>query len=930
MSSVPLLSRGDVKAELEALHRVRHRALHTALQGQADTDLTGNAMVDAEVLGSPKRFRVVEATCELALREALAKADNDHLALLVSYPCDRLPHDIAGRIAGGDVRTVTRERRLKSLFQAQRIAPEVLTNGPLMAALLDGSSYSPVTGTTLDANTAWAALLGRLGVKGDVLASEVAVLDLAATSAEGPTLATHLGRYAGLVGGLGTWLKEKLGPVGEIAFRGWLRDEGRRVASLSIVLEACAQEVAVNGYLRARLKGIFEQVDTGLGGEVENGVLLARWASLAAPLLLRLERGGEAAALLDEAARLVPDAELQGLLGRSRNLPGGWDGARSALAAALVEAAANPGRDTAASAKSAFERLRAHRFAELDAYREDLERARAAVRLALWLAWRTIETSVVPAGAGDQEVVTRLACWYVSEGSYVDASRRALRSGGGDAFGDAVRTLLGAVDAVRDREDERFGRALPGWERRSGNAIPIEMALDRIGVPFLKEDSTRRLLVVLLDGASWPVALELLEDMERFEYGPVRGQPWLDARNVHPVIAALPTLTEVSRSAFFAGKRPKPGEVLASSGDPGRFANHRGLGAFGVPRLQLAGEAVEAGGGLTRAARDLIAGDERVVGLVVNAVDDQLGGGQQLRPHYRVDDIRPMRDILREARLGRRAVLLAADHGHVPGSRLQYVAVSGEGGGARWRPLAAGQEPGPKEVAFGGEGTWRRRGVDRVALLWAEDACYSAGPREGEHGGVALAEVVAPAVLLGSSDLARAIDVEGGRGTDAEVRSLPRPKWWDLDLPAYPVPVQAVAVPPARPRPSPPGQSPLPFTVPPAPQAGPKAASAAIPDRLAWLGASKILGEMLSAHPRVKKETVLVAVRTLAEQEGRMPPDVFAHRIGELPRRVGGVVSHLQEVLNLEGYPVLKFDRGPGGLVELDLRRLEELFKEEA
>ena len=106
------------------------------------------------------------------------------------------------------------------------------------------------------------------------------------------------------------------------------------------------------------------------------------------------------------------------------------------------------------------------------------------------------------------------------------------------------------------------------------------------------------------------------------------------------------------------------------------------------------------------------------------------------------------------------------------------------------------------------------------------------------------------------------------------------------------------------------------------------AASAAI-DRFAWLGKSKVLDEMLATHPRVKKEQLLQAVRSLGEQEGRMAPEVFANRIGELPRRIAGVVSHFQEVLNLEGYQVLRLDRGPGGLVELDLRRLEELFREE-
>jgi hypothetical protein len=921
-----------VKAELEAIHVERHRALHTALYGQADSDLARDRVVEAAVMGAAKRFQVAEVDCELALREALAQAqaDGDALALLISYPCERLPHDIAGRVAGGDVRTINRNRRLASLFQAQRVAPEVLAQGALVAALLDGSGYSRVTGTTLDLHTAWTALLGRGGIGAEALTSELAVLEIAVTSADGPVLAAHLARYDGLGLALIVWLNESIGPVAAIAFEAWLKDEGRRAAALAVVLEACAQAVPENGFLRARLKGILEQISPELGAAVGNAPLLGRWAGLAAPLLLRLERAGEAGPLLDEAAGLLPDAELASLLARSRNLPVGWDSACQEVAAALDAAASNPGRATALAAKAAFDRLRSHRFADRKAQLEEVERARAAVRLALWLAWRaSAPDPIVPAEAGDHEIVTRLARWYVEEGAYVDATRRASRGGGGDAVAEAVKSLLAVADAARDQEDGQFARALAGWERRAtGNAIPIEAALDRIAVPFLEKDKSRHLLVVLLDGMSWAVALELLEDLDRFETGPVRGQPWRDARHLHPVIAALPTLTEVSRAAFFAGKRPKVGEALSTAADRDRFANHKGLGAFGVPRLLLAADAVERGGGLTKAARDLIAGEERVVGLVVNAVDDQLRGGPQLRAHYRVDDIRPMRDIIREARLSSRAVLLAADHGHVPGARLQYLSVSGDGGGARWRPLGAGEAPGPKEIALGGESAWRRRGVDRVALLWSEDACYSAGPREGEHGGAALAEVVAPAVLVAATDLARSIEVGGGNGTDAEVRPLPRPNWWDLEAP--PARVQAPPQPaPARQKPASTAQVQMPFAALPTPPTPPDPpAVAPVVDRFAWLGKSKVLDEMLTAHPRVKKELLLLAMRTLAEQEGRMAPEVFANRIGELPRRVGGVVSHLQEVLNLEGYQVLRLDRGPGGLVELDFRRLEELFRE--
>lgn len=928
LAAIPTLSRRDVKSELEATHARTHRALHTAIRGQVDGDLAGDRVVEATVQGSRRKFLVTEVDCELALREVLAKAGNEPLALLVSYPCDRLPHDIAARVAGGGVRSVNRERRLASLFQARNVAPEVLTLAPLVTALLDGSGYAAAAGSTLDLRTAWLALLARFGLRGEALASEVATLEFAASNAEGGALAAHLARYEGIVPALAGWLRDAVGPVGAIAIEAWLKDEGRRVAALSVLLEPCVQAVPENGYLRARLKGLLERIDPRLGDAVADGQLLSRWAGLAAPLLMRLEAVGEAGRLLDEAAALLPDAEVADLLARSRNLPVGWAGARNGLAAAIDQAVGAPNRANVQAARVEFDRLVAHRFAERDAQKAEVERARAAIRLTAWLGWRAeVPDQVVPTGVSDHEVVTRLGGWYVGHGSYVDAARRAARGSAGDALGDSIKRLLAAVDSARDEEDRRFAAAIAAWDRRVGAVVPIEAALDKIAAPFLAKDAQRRLVVVLLDGMSWAVALELLEDLANFDVGPVSGQPWADGRQLQPVVAALPTLTEVSRAAFFAGKRPKPGEVLATSGDRDRFANHKGLAPFGVPRLFLAGDAVETGGGLTRAAREALAGGERVVGIVVNAVDDQLRGGPQLRARYRVDDIRPMRDIIREAREAGRAILLASDHGHVPGARLQYVPVSGDGGGARWRPLGSGEAVGPKEVAVGGDSAWRRKGVERVALLWAEDGCYSAGPREGEHGGASLAEVIAPAILVASTDLARSVTAEGRDGNDFEVRSLLRPRWWDLEAPPVLVQPPAPPAPASRKKTVPKLQAVLPGMALPSGET-PAVAVAAV-DRLAWLGKSKVLEEMLGAHPRVKKETVLLAVRTLAEQEGRMVPEVFANRIGELPRRVGGVVSHLQEVLNVEGYPVLRLDRGPGGLVELDQRRLEELFREE-
>ncbi|MEZ4400069.1 MAG: hypothetical protein R3B06_08625 [Kofleriaceae bacterium] len=51
----------------------------------------------------------------------------------------------------------------------------------------------------------------------------------------------------------------------------------------------------------------------------------------------------------------------------------------------------------------------------------------------------------------------------------------------------------------------------------------------------------------------------------------------------------------------------------------------------------------------------------------------------------------------------------------------------------------------------------------------------------------------------------------------------------------------------------------------------------------------------------------------------------FAAALGEFPARVGGLVAWLQEVLNVDGYPVLRYDRH-ARQVRLDVDQLAQQF----
>ena len=141
---------------------------------------------------------------------------------------------------------------------------------------------------------------------------------------------------------------------------------------------------------------------------------------------------------------------------------------------------------------------------------------------------------------------------------------------------------------------------------------------------------------------------------------------------------ATPTVTDVSRSAFFAGKLIPPNE-RDTSRDPDRFAAHTGLRKVmpdKAPRLLLRADVQSNGGQASTEAMSLVRSTDRVVGIVLNAIDEQLKAGQQIEVSYTLSAFRPLGDLLQAAAQAGRAVLLVADHGHVPGARLRPIVAS--------------------------------------------------------------------------------------------------------------------------------------------------------------------------------------------------------------------------------------------------------------
>ena len=250
-----------------------------------------------------------------------------------------------------------------------------------------------------------------------------------------------------------------------------------------------------------------------------------------------------------------------------RRTPLAWDGRLRRFARALAEAIGDAdGRAGGATAgpaacEAAFDRVAKHALAVEDAHRGRLERAGMALRLARWLA--TAEQPVVGSFAF-------LAQLYRDEMAFVDWARDRL------AGGDELTELTGAYAAIeravaarRARFNRAFATALADWTRSGsdpGGVLRVEDVAAQVIAKVAGEE--RPVLLIVLDGMSWPVARELLADLRRLHWaeaalslpgrrpavdGPAMSEEPAAGEPRPPVVATIPSVTEFSRTSLLAG-----------------------------------------------------------------------------------------------------------------------------------------------------------------------------------------------------------------------------------------------------------------------------------------------------------------------------------------------------------------------------------------
>ncbi|MFC7382021.1 BREX-2 system phosphatase PglZ [Sphaerisporangium rhizosphaerae] len=877
--------------------------------------------------------RIVAAVSPLAVIEQvtvhLERDDDAVLVVLTDAEESALGVGLLSRVIRQRVFVVEPWLLVEESFGAQQTDPRLLAESWAAEALIDAmppGGWPRLAGAMLTRETALRQLaarrlrLERLGIGADELNAGALLVwstDPAAVEAFG---ALRDGERSGLR----RWLTEIAGSTPDVVFR--LADGGRAEDALALgvlcgaLWAPAAEQVAQRsqGGVLAYISALTSR-QAGSPATVTDATIRA-FASDAENTLTRLLREGAsvgesrlAQAVLDRAEELVVQFGARPAARHSDLLPSGFEDRIDEVAATLKTAIRQRSPESLTDLAGAVAELRAHTLAPAQAHR--VRRAEMARRLLQWLV-RPFDAVALVSGVGTAVQA------QVDEWGWVDRARDDVWVG--EPHNETLKEAYEKLhDLVRDRGrdlNRAFAAKLAAWTATGpGDLLTVDAVLPRVVSPLVARgddpEGLRPVLFVVLDGMSTAVAAELAEELRRQhweEYDPLpdAGRPRRRA-----VVAAIPTVTRVSRASLFAARLTTGG----AADERKAFENHpfwRGRTVRLFHKDSLAGDAGRSlGDELTAALEDASVH----VGVVLNAIDDSLDKGRgRVDDVWAIADIGILRTLLHYARLQGRAVILTSDHGHVL-ERDGTLRADADAGSARHRE--AGRPPGEGEVELSGP----RVAGGRLVALWDPSLRYLPS-KAGYHGGASLAEVTIP--LLAFLPLGSSVP-EGWRALPDQ-----RPEWWSLD--ARPPVADEPSPAPARSRAR--GKKPVEAVPPPtlfdgetAPalfDAAPPAPAVTNPNEVLVtdLLASELFAAQHQMMPRkIAKPKIQSVLLALLDAGGPLPLPVVADSAGEHAVRAAGFVATLQRMLNVDNYPVLSITDN-GRSVRLDPHLLREQF----
>ena len=638
------LTFSQIKAQVATVrkHNAHERVIGIRARGRWTGERCkpdGNESYVIEQCDSPLAMRI-------ALRENV-EADTIKV-LITSLDETDLGEDILLRLAKRRLFSIDSWQLVRAQFQAQTIDPRVSRYAWIAEHLLEvnsGEDLPPAPGGFLDAETVWAVLLER---QLDLGSDQLDLLALLKWSTE----AGHVDRLhatpAPFRQAMRDWLVQQLGPVATVILDCMLSQP--RPDALAVGLAAGVvfnQDMqAIHGRLD---KAAGKMEERYLGGETPDTGQIARWASAATEVVsLQLtDDPRKRSTLLKRADEILAELQAGAYAYVSHTSPLGFDQRLARFGILLSEAIPHPASHALVSLTEAWQAIGQHEQSRLPDERRRLERSGMALRLVRWLGH---STDSPPAFSSLGEA----AQYHATEGGFIDWARLQLRAPEPvRELSKAYGHLFDTVTAIREQHARRFAELLQDTtasalsHAKDNQLIPVEHVLDTIVVPLAEHTPV---LVIVIDGMSSAVCHELVADITR--------QDWValceDGHETQrPGLAALLSVTQASRTSLLCG------QLMCGDARDERqgFASHSGLlqhsrtsmppQLFHKADVQTEAEAVR---------NAIVQSQRRLVGVVINAVDDLLAKGEQLDIRWAKDQISILPTLLHEAKAAGRVV----------------------------------------------------------------------------------------------------------------------------------------------------------------------------------------------------------------------------------------------------------------------------------
>jgi hypothetical protein len=847
-----------------------------------------------------RQFALRWCESSLAIREALCDVERHDpasagLVVITPLATHEIAEDIAARLARARVFQPEGWDIVRQLFQAKETDARLGRYAWMPQSLIDGAAqgpYPPVANGFLGLETAWQEVLQRFLRIPTARPDAVSLLTWSMTAGADATL-DQLPAAART--DVMRWLSETAGSAGEMVLG--CVEAGRTADALPLGL-VCGVVFAPEGEGQAALGQAAIRLERFVNDK-HIGVPEGRAWARAAEQVVRAAGLEATRATLDRADALLRDLRVAEFAHLSDLLPAALDQRMQDFALAL---SAHVAEHTEANlAQVELQADRALRHTLMAAQPPRAERVEMARRLSRWLL-------TAPRSATSlQTAVT----WQSDEGAFVDWARFRLL--GGDEIPElsqAYSACREALIACRNKFAKPFAQALIEWNANKpaldGRLVPVESVLEHVLAPIA---AAHPVLLLVMDGLSISIFRELFA--RSASHGWAEMVP-SDIGQALVGVAALPTVTEVSRTSLLCGRLTLGVAAQEKAG----FASHAALLAHSragtPPRLFHKGDLADATN-LAPEVRAAIADPhQRVIGVVYNAVDDHLSGPDQLHQRWTLEDLRLLLPLLREAREARRLVVITADHGHLLEDGTTQLA---GGESDRWRPGTDSRAP--HEVAVSGGRVVTSDGSNTVVCLWGESTRYG-GRKNGYHGGLSPQEVTVPLSVM----------VPLGMNLPGWTPAPPaQPEWWELPPIAKSKEAKPAIAPPARP----PGRKPTAQTgqpqlfdtteLPPVP-------APAVPDWISALlsGAIYASQRQLAARVALPDEKMRLLLTALSERGGKLSRAALAQRLSLPEIRLGGMLSAVRRMLNVDQAPVLVVDEA-AGTVELNIALLQQQFR---